>query len=801
MLRVNSHASAGSRTVPEPQAPCPAAIRPTPPPPPGVRIPKIRLALHGARGVAAPLLCGSRPQWLRCNALQQIDYTFYQEMSPSDVNVDYLWGRLEPLLQYLTPEDRTEVLAAMELAFKCHDKQLRKSGEPFITHPVEVTRILAELKLGKESLIAGLLHDSVEDTDHITFERIEELFGFTVRRIVEGETKFSKIGRLADIDNSRNVDVKAVDLQQLFLSMTEEVRIILVKLADRLHNLRTLGSMPPHKQKRIADETLQIFAPLARLLGLFTVKEELEERSFRYSDPDSYFDLKRRMDTVLQEQGPVVREAQRALETTLSTDLYLQMRVSKIEVYTSKKGLYSMHRKLKSFEAEHSNGERAMLGSTAQLRIVLHEKEGKYDELLYGSMSQMCYHVLGLVHSTWAPIPGKMKDYIATPKSNGYQSLHTTVLPLGSSDLFPLEVQICTQKMHQLAEYGIAAEGWASPFVQHRRSFSELAYDPIDGKEALSASPKQLDLNGSARPVNNGIRLPDEDIDILVQSSKWGNLRMNTEVMNRRINWLNSIREWQEEFLDLISAREFVDTVTGDLLGQRVFVFTPAGEVMHLPKGATVVDFAYHVHTGVGNHMVAAKVNGNLVSPSHELNNAEVVEILTYSAAPNAATMARHREFFQHAKTRSARYKITKFMRSNRALVVGDIPELIDSETGSSLEDSPNASADSCSLDDVALASSGTAWLIVECQNKNGLLAEITTAISCSGHSITEYSGSFDKARGIFVMNFVICGDQGTIPEMCHAISMKGFVRHWAVGCRVSPWAEGGGQAGKDLLS
>ncbi len=184
--------------------------------------------------------------------------------------MEYLWGRLEPLLGYLKESDRAEVLSALDLSFRCHDGQMRKSGEPFITHPVEVTRILAELKMGRECLIAGLLHDSVEDTNNITFEDIEGLFGHTVRRIVEGETKFSKIGQLADEtakQGANKVDVKAVDLQQLFLSMTEEVRIIIVKLADRLHNLRTLSSMPPHKQKRIADETLQVFAPLARLLG------------------------------------------------------------------------------------------------------------------------------------------------------------------------------------------------------------------------------------------------------------------------------------------------------------------------------------------------------------------------------------------------------------------------------------------------------------------------------------------------------------------------------------------------------
>uniref|UniRef100_A0A061QR48 Putative GTP diphosphokinase RSH1, chloroplastic n=1 Tax=Tetraselmis sp. GSL018 TaxID=582737 RepID=A0A061QR48_9CHLO len=706
---------------------------------------------------------------LCCLALQQIDYSFYQQMDAGDVDAGYLWSRLEPLLGYLSDEDRRQVRRALDLAFLCHDGQRRKSGEPFVTHPVEVTRILAELRLDRDSLVAGLLHDTVEDTDAITFDDIERAFGQAARRIVEGETKFSKIGRLAD--GGSPADLKAIDLQQLFLSMTEEVRIILVKLADRLHNLRTLASMPPHKQKRIADETLQVFAPLARLLGLHAVQEELEETSFRYSDPEAYGELRRRMEAARAEQGPAVEEARRALQQTLEADLYLKMRVGRIEVIPSFKSLYELHRKLSSLEnagaGAGGNGDTTpSLGNVAQLVVVVHEADKEYDKLIYGAPNQLCYHLLGLVHSMWAPIPGKVKDYIATPKSNGYQSLHTTVLPLGSTDLFPLELHIRTDKMHEIAEFGIAAEGWASPLVRVDDSMEDES----------SPSSMRMPLPGKVNGVSeeeacNGHSIPGTGLEELEQSSKWGKVRMNTEVMNRKINWLTSIREWQEEFIDMLSAREFVDTVTGDLLGQRVFVFTPTGEVMHLPKGSTVVDFAYHVHTGVGNTMVAAKVNCNLVHPSYELKNAEVVEILTYSAPPNSAVVSRHKEWYQYAKTRSARHKLTKFLRDNGISVNGVASSLV--------SESDEWTAASYTAD----GKGNETWLIVECYDKSGLLAEVTSIISSSGHNITEYSGSGDGV--IFTMKFRLQGDKDTVADMCQAIDNRNAVLRWSVGCNI----------------
>ena len=264
-----------------------------------------------------------------------------------EITAEYLWNdRLQPLCSYLSPEHAAQVYDALLVAFQSHAGQMRKSGEPFITHPVEVTRILAELRMDHESLIAGLLHDTVEDTDVVSFDDIDKWFGPSVRKIVEGETKFSKIRGLTSTATPPP-DSKAVDLQQLFLSMTEEVRIIVVKLADRLHNMRTLDSMPPHKQKRIADETLAVFAPLARLLGLYSVKEELEDLAFCYSEPASYRQYRAQLNRLCEEQQPVLQEAKHVLEDTLARDTYLLSRVDGYAVEVHYRSLYSVYKRAK----------------------------------------------------------------------------------------------------------------------------------------------------------------------------------------------------------------------------------------------------------------------------------------------------------------------------------------------------------------------------------------------------------------------------------------------------------------------
>ncbi|XP_047336861.1 putative GTP diphosphokinase RSH1, chloroplastic [Impatiens glandulifera] len=548
---------------------------------------------------------------------------FYEGVSPES-----LWEDLKPTILYLPDKELELVRNALNLAFEAHDGQKRRSGEPFIIHPVEVARILGELELDWESVAAGLLHDTVEDTDVVTFRRIEEEFGATVRHIVEGETKVSKLGKIKCKKENHSVqDVKADDLRQMFLAMTEEVRVIIVKLADRLHNMRTLTHMPPNKQTSIATETLQVFAPLAKLLGMYQIKAELENLSFMYTNPQDYAKVKRRIADLYKEHEKELIEANKILVKKIEEDQFLDLMTIKTEVRSECKDPYSIYKAVLK-----SKGSINEVNQIAQLRIIIKPKPCVGVGPLC-SAQQVPYHVLGLVHEIWTPIPRAMKDYIATPKPNGYQSLHTTVIPFLYESMFRVEVQIRTEEMDLIAERGIAAhysgKGFITGLVGH-------------------AVPNSRTSKGKMTSLNNA------------------NIAL-------RIGWLNAIREWQEEFVGNMSSREFVDTITRDLLGSRIFVFTPRGEIKNLPDGATVIDYAYMIHTEIGNRMVAAKVNGNLVSPSHVLANAEVVEIITYNALSSKSSFQRHKQWLQHAKTRSARHKIMKFLREQAALSADEI--------------------------------------------------------------------------------------------------------------------------------
>lgn len=567
----------------------------------------------------------------------------YNEISPGR-----LWEDLRPTIAYLPSDELELVHDALNLAFEAHDGQKRRSGEPFIIHPVEVARILGELELDWESIAAGLLHDTVEDTNVVTFERIEKEFGATVRHIVEGETKVSKLGKLKCKNEDHSVqEVKARDLRQMFLAMTEEVRVIIVKLADRLHNMRTLSHMPPHKQSSIAMETLQVFAPLAKLLGMYQIKSELENLSFMYTNAQDYAKVKRRVAELYKEHEKEIEEANKIMIKKIEDDQFLDLMAMSTEVRTVCKEPYSIYKAVLK-----SKGSINEINQIAQLRIIVKPKPCAGVGPLC-SAQQICYHVLGLVHGIWTPIPRAMKDYIATPKPNGYQSLHTTVIPFLYESMFRLEVQIRTEEMDLIAERGIAAHYSGKVFV-----------------------------NGLVRHT-----LPND------RSPRRKTICLNNANVALRIGWLNAIREWQEEFVGNMSSREFVDTITKDLLGSRVFVFTPRGEIKNLPKGATVIDYAYMIHTEVGNKMVAARVNGNIVSPVHVLANAEVVEIVTYNALSSKSAFQRHKQWLQHAKTRSARHKIMKFVKEQAALSEPEITAdsinkfVADSDEGSENEE------------------------------------------------------------------------------------------------------------------
>jgi guanosine-3',5'-bis(diphosphate) 3'-pyrophosphohydrolase len=494
-----------------------------------------------------------------------------------------LWSQLRPHLAYLSEEEVAQVEAAYRFAEAAHAGQRRRSGEPYITHPVAVAEILASLRMDAETVMAGLLHDVVEDCG-VAPEELERRFGAGVRRIVEGETKVSKLYKMANLEGEER---RAEDLRQMFIAMAEDVRIIIVKLADRLHNLRTLEHMPPEKQRRIAQETLEIYAPLAHRLGMGQIKWELEDLSFRYLHPEAYQSLLERLKEGQEAREKLVERAMARLKEALEKDELLQAQIQGFEVTGRPKHLYSIWKKM-----EREGKALEQIYDLLAVRVILDPKPSATEEARSLREKQVCYHVLGLVHALWQPIPGRVKDYIAVPKPNGYQSLHTTVIALEG---LPLEVQIRTREMHKVAEYGIAAH-WL---------YKEGLTDP--------------------------------------------------EEVKRRVSWLKSIQEWQQEFS---SSREFVEAVTKDLLGGRVFVFTPKGRIINLPKGATPVDFAYHIHTEVGHHMVGAKVNGRIVPLSYELQNGEMVEILT---AKNAHPSKGWLEF---AKTRSAKSKIRQYFRA-----------------------------------------------------------------------------------------------------------------------------------------
>ena len=505
---------------------------------------------------------------------------------------------------------------AVQLAYDAHDGQRRKSGEPFITHPVAVAGILAEQKMDHETVIAGLLHDTVEDTDRVTFESIEARFGRAVRRIVEGETKVSKVsssvskktqesggGEGADPASERNPgisrkseasknDVQADDLREMFLAMTQEVRVIIVKLADRLHNMRTLGSLKPEKRVKISRETLLVFAPLAKLLGMYSVKNELEDLAFRWSNPEAHAETARWFDELSKRQEPTVRRAAGELRALCESDPFLKNACARVEVIPRAKELYGVYRKSQFMKKEERIDSKSTLAErlrsvreVAQLRVVLELDDADIaDGGANGVSSRVCYHVLGLVHERWPPVPGRMNDYIATPKLNGYRALHTVVLPIGDfnalrddattnsenekKDVFPIELQIRTGEMHRMAESGIAADpevkaAWrfAARRTARRMHEARVAADPASDDTTPFAS-----MDGELDSDDERADAFDAEDSVLIRSGH-----------ARQVAWLSNIREWQEEFLGVLTAEEFVDTVTGDLLGRRVFVFTPTG--------------------------------------------------------------------------------------------------------------------------------------------------------------------------------------------------------------------------------
>ena len=446
---------------------------------------------------------------------------------------DQLYLDLEQKVREARPDaDFTELRKAYQLASEAHKNQVRDSGDPYITHPLAVAGILADMHMDMVSMETGLLHDTVEDTG-VTVEQIKAEFGDEVARCVDGVTKLSKLHFYSREDR------QAESVRKMLLAMTSDIRVVIVKLADRLHNMRTLGVVSRERQERTAQETLEIYAPIAHRLGMGKVRGELEDLSFRYLEPESFLDLSREIEDK--------RHQNEAYINTIKHDigLYLSREGIPARVEGRAKRAYSVHQKLK------------------RQKIGLDQVYDLLGIRIITDSVKNCYAALGVIHNEWHPIPGRIKDFIAIPRPNLYQSLHTSVIGPGGLNF---EVQIRTEEMHRLAEEGIAAH-WKYK----------------EGKKGPGAE-------------------------------------------DQRISWLRQLVEWQSDMRD---PGEFSSTLKLDLYPEEVYAFTPRGRVIVLPRDATSIDFAYSVHSDVGNTCVGAKVNGRIVPLKYTLKNGDVVEILT----------------------------------------------------------------------------------------------------------------------------------------------------------------------------
>ncbi|CAG1065180.1 GTP pyrophosphokinase [uncultured bacterium] len=439
---------------------------------------------------------------------------------------------LEKVAAYSPNADLEVVRKAYVFSGVVHQGQIRQSGEPYLTHPLEVANILTGLKMDVQSVATGLLHDTVEDT-HTTIEKIAELFGEEVASLVDGLTKLSKM------TFDKKADHEAENFRKMILAMGRDIRVILIKLADRLHNMRTLGSLDPVKQRKIAQETMDIYAPLANRLGIGWIKTELEDLAFMYLEPEKYAGIREKLAKALDIKENFIETVKAEI------DEKLKEHGVEGEVTGRPKHLYSIYKKMRDQDVDIER-----IYDILAFRVIVKNLKD-------------CYGVLGIVHSTWKPVPGRFKDFIAIPKLNMYQSLHTTVVgPFGMR----MEIQIRTEEMHKVAEYGIAAH-WK--YKEGR---------PVESKDEKSFA------------------------------------------------WLRQLLEFQK---DLKDSDEFMDSLKVGLFPEEVFVFTPKGDIKQFPNGATPVDFAYSIHTDIGNTCSGSKINGKMVPLKYKLKNGDIVEIIT----------------------------------------------------------------------------------------------------------------------------------------------------------------------------
>lgn len=483
-------------------------------------------------------------------------------MTAPDLEYEKLTGCLDAKLPQ---KDRDAIKLAYTYAAKCHETQTRRSGEPYIVHPLAVAGIVANLKLDTASIVAAILHDTVEDTS-ATLEEIEEQFGPEVTHLVDGLTKISKI-------KFRSKQEKlAENFRKMILAMAKDLRVILIKLCDRLHNMRTIGVLADDKKRRICEETLEIYAPLANRLGIYGVKSELEDLCLRHLKADFYQEIRGKIAAKKSARQKYISEVRDILEDELK-----KYGFNEIEVYGRPKHFFSIYKKMIDRHLEFED-----IHDLFAFRIIVNSIKD-------------CYEALGVVHAMWKPMPGRFKDYIAMPKANMYQSLHTTVIrPNGE----PAEIQIRTREMHETSEFGVAAH-WA---------------------------------------------YKDKDKNVATTDMK-------------KFSWLRQIVQWQSELKD---PDEFLEAVKVDLFDEEIFVFTPKGDVLSLPKEATALDFAFAVHTDVGLKCIGVKINGRMAPIKRRINSGDIVEVLT---SPHQKP---NKDWLNFIATSKARNKIRSHLRSEQ---------------------------------------------------------------------------------------------------------------------------------------
>jgi len=476
---------------------------------------------------------------------------------------------IKSVRKYHPSTDISMIEKAYKIAFHAHEGQLRKSGEPYIIHPLCVAIILADLELDKETIVSGILHDAVEDTVMTTEEIVKE-FSEEVALLVDGVTKLGQLSYSKD-----KIEIQAENLRKMFLAMAKDIRVILIKLADRLHNMRTLQYMKPEKQKEKARETMDIYAPIAQRLGISKVKNELDDLSLKYLEPEVYYDLKAQISDTRSVREAFVRGIVAEVKAHMDTagiDAHVDGRV---------KHFFSIYRKM-----VNQNKTLDQIYDLFAVRIIVESVKD-------------CYAALGVIHEMYTPIPGRFKDYIAMPKTNMYQSLHTTLIgPNGQ----PFEIQIRTVEMHKTAEYGIAAH-W-------KYKESSDGKKPVDQREA------------------------------------------------EKMTWLRQILEWQRDMSD---NREFMHLLKSDLdlFSENVYCFTPTGDVKNLPSGSTPIDFAYSVHSAVGNKMIGARVNGKLVTIDYKIQNGDRIEVITSQNSKGPS-----RDWLTIVKSTQAKNKINQWFKT-----------------------------------------------------------------------------------------------------------------------------------------